>query len=130
MSRIKNLRLERGLTQEQLGKMLDVQKATISKYEKGIVAPSNEVLMKLSSIFDVSIDYLLGKNRGAKSPTCRLASDESNLIDGYRALNPDQRHTLFNMLSFLEHQKFQSVPNVIQNNTNGNNVYANGDYSR
>ena len=43
MSKIKDLRLGRGWTQEELGKLFNVQKAAISKYEKGIATPSKEV---------------------------------------------------------------------------------------
>ncbi|ADI02591.1 transcriptional regulator, XRE family [Syntrophothermus lipocalidus DSM 12680] len=58
-SRIKQLREERGLTQEQLGKILNVQKAAISKYEKGHTLPDSEALKKLAKFFNVSVDYLL-----------------------------------------------------------------------
>lgn len=57
--RIKQLREERGLTQEQLGKILNVQKAAISKYEKGHTLPDSEALKKLAKFFNVSVDYLL-----------------------------------------------------------------------
>lgn len=48
-----------GLTQAELGRLLSVQKAAISKYELGIVPPSIEILRKLSDIFHVSIDDLV-----------------------------------------------------------------------
>jgi len=58
-NRIRQLREERGLTQEQLGKILNVQKAAISKYEKGRTLPDSESLKKLAKFFNVSADYLL-----------------------------------------------------------------------
>ena len=49
MNRIKDLRQAQGLTQEELGKKLNVQKSAISKYEKGIVIPNGDVLKRLSA---------------------------------------------------------------------------------
>lgn len=62
MNRVKELRKQKNLTQEELGKVLDIQKAAISKYENGRAEPSTEVLKKMSSLFGVSIDYLLGNS--------------------------------------------------------------------
>lgn len=67
MNRVKELRKQKHITQEELGKVLDIQKAAISKYENGRAEPSTEVLKKMSAYFGVSIDYLLG-NPPAKSP--------------------------------------------------------------
>lgn len=66
MNRVKELRKQKHITQEELGKVLDIQKAAISKYENGRAEPSTEVLKKMSAYFGVSIDYLLG-NAPAKT---------------------------------------------------------------
>ena len=71
MNRIKELRLAKNITQEELGKVLNVQKAAISKYENGRVEPSIEVLKLASKFFDVSTDYLLGRS---DSPIVSCAS--------------------------------------------------------
>lgn len=60
--RIKALRQERGITQEQLGKIIGVQKSAVTKYEKGeIISPPTSTLTTLANYFNVSIDYLLNK---------------------------------------------------------------------
>lgn len=61
MNRIKNLREELNMTQQELADKLKGAKSTVAMYEKGNRKPSLEVLVKLSEIFDCSIDYLLGK---------------------------------------------------------------------
>lgn len=61
MNNIKRLRQERHMTQEELGSVINVQKAAISKYEVGRVEPSADVLRKLANFFNVSTDYLLGR---------------------------------------------------------------------
>lgn len=62
MNRIKQLREENSITQEELAKKLDLSKGIISLYENETRKPSLEVLIKLSEIFNCSIDYLLGKS--------------------------------------------------------------------
>lgn len=58
--RIHDLRILRGLTQADLARMLHVSKSVISAYENGIHQPPYNVLIRLSHIFGVSCDYLLG----------------------------------------------------------------------
>ena len=59
--RIKKLRKEKGLTQQQLGEMLGVQKSAIAKYENGRVPNlKKETLSRLAEIFNVTPNYLLG----------------------------------------------------------------------
>lgn len=62
MNRIKQLREEFQMTQQDLADKIDGAKSTIAMYEKGDRKPSMEVLIKLSEIFNCSIDYLIGKS--------------------------------------------------------------------
>ena len=62
MNRIKLLREEYNMTQQELADKLDGAKSTVAMYEKGDRKPSLEVLIKLSSIFNCSIDYLMGNS--------------------------------------------------------------------
>ena len=48
------------LSQLELGKMLNMSKMAISHWEKGNSEPSIEQLKALATIFDVSVDYLIG----------------------------------------------------------------------
>lgn len=60
---IKALRLERGMTQSELGKLLGVTKATIQKYENGaILNLKSKTVKKLSIIFGVHPIELMGWN--------------------------------------------------------------------
>lgn len=54
------LRLRDGLTQWQLAEQLNLTQSAISAYETCLRLPSYDVLLKLSRIFKVSTDYLLG----------------------------------------------------------------------
>lgn len=59
-TRLKHLRKQAGLTQQQLATQLGITKSVVSFYELQERSPSPEVLIKLASIFHVSADYLLG----------------------------------------------------------------------
>ena len=60
-NRLKKLRLENNLTQENLSKKLNVSRATVGRYETDERFPDKNLLKKIADIFEVSIDYLLGR---------------------------------------------------------------------
>ena len=60
--RINDLRCAIGWNQVELAKRRGVTKQTISNWENENIQPSIEMLLRLSSIFHVSTDYLLGKD--------------------------------------------------------------------
>ena len=62
MNKIKSLREEFNYTQQDLAQKLDCSKSVIGLYESETRKPSMEVLIKLSEIFNCSIDYILGKS--------------------------------------------------------------------
>ena len=62
--RLKKLRLQEKLTQQQLADRLGITKSVVSYYELQERYPSPEILIKLASIFHVSTDYLLGLEQG------------------------------------------------------------------
>ncbi|MGN1012255.1 MAG: helix-turn-helix domain-containing protein [Clostridia bacterium] len=61
MNRIKSLREDLKLSQEELANKLNLSKGIISLYEQEKRKPSLEILIQLSEIFNVSIDYILGR---------------------------------------------------------------------
>ena len=58
---LKDLRLEKGLSQTQLAASLSVSKGIISMWENGKREPTLFYLIKLADFFNVSIDYLAGR---------------------------------------------------------------------
>ena len=58
--RIRELRIEKGLTQTQLAEQLGLTQKSVSKYELEQLDLSTELVVKISRFFDVSSDYLLG----------------------------------------------------------------------
>lgn len=66
--RIKELRTENGLTQQELAKILNVSSMSISFYENEQRKPDSEFIIACSRFFDVSADYLLGKTYKRRIP--------------------------------------------------------------
>lgn len=61
--RIKELRAELGLTQEELAKRLGLNnKSSIANYESGYSVPSDEIKKKMCEIFNCTMDYLMGQS--------------------------------------------------------------------
>lgn len=58
--RLKQLRREKGYTQEEVAAFLGVDRRTYSSYETGINSINAQTLIKLSRIYSASIDYMLG----------------------------------------------------------------------
>jgi transcriptional regulator with XRE-family HTH domain len=58
--RLKELRLERGLSREDLAKVINVGSAQIYRYEAEKTDPSSDVLVKFALYFKVSTEYLVG----------------------------------------------------------------------
>lgn len=59
---IKEARTKRGLSQEELGNMLNVTKVSICGYEKGTRTPTMETFVKIMKILDLTPDELLGRD--------------------------------------------------------------------
>lgn len=60
--RLRELRLQRNWTQAELGAKVDVGGQAISQYERGVRRPDQDTLIALCDTFNVSSDYLLGKD--------------------------------------------------------------------
>ena len=95
---IKTLRLSNHYTQEDLAQKLKISKSTIGMYEQNRRSPDLETLLKLSDIFQVSTDYLLGKQ------TCEYAST-SSLISSKETRLLKYFHLMYNSTTITETQR-------------------------
>jgi transcriptional regulator with XRE-family HTH domain len=58
--KIKNLRLQKGITQTELAKTLGLTRSSVNGWEMGLSVPSTQFIAELADIFSVSTGYLLG----------------------------------------------------------------------
>lgn len=79
--KIKSLRKQNKLTQQQLADRIGVAKSVVSYYESGDRFPSNDVLIKLARTFHVSTDYLLGIEKKRTLDISDLAEDDIAVVE-------------------------------------------------
>jgi len=82
---IQNLRAQRGYTQNELAKAMNINQSSLSRIELGAKGCSVDLFIQLAELFDVSLDYLiLGRYCDAlpkAADTAQLKSDIDELID-------------------------------------------------
>lgn len=79
-NRLKTLRMQNNLTQEQLARRLGLTKSVISAYETGSRMPSYDTLITISRIFKVTPDYLLGVERKNEIDLSGLTDQEKSAL--------------------------------------------------
>lgn len=105
-NRIKKLRVERGLRQKDVADKLGISPQSFGYYENWVNKPDPEMLCKIADLFEVSVDYLLGRENedGTKMYTFEpetFSPAERKVIDKYRALSPENKKYLDTTLDFL-----------------------------
>lgn len=96
---LKQLRIEKNLTQEELGKMVGLKKAAIHKYESGIVQNMKRATIgKLANIFNVSPSYLLGYTTDRD---LKPNKEENKLISLIQQLTDEEVEELSNFVDYL-----------------------------
>jgi transcriptional regulator with XRE-family HTH domain len=89
------LRKQKGLSQADLGKSIGTSGDIVGRYERNIMSPSIEVIIKMADALEVSIDYLVGKTN--------LQLDKTTLdrLEEIGKLNDDARLYILNHLDLM-----------------------------
>lgn len=109
---LKELRIKKGFSQDELAEKLYVTRQAVSRWENGETTPNTETLKLLSKLFDVSINTLLGSPRQLICQCCGMPIEDSSLSkepDG--AINEeyckfcyaDGEYTYHDMDELIEH---------------------------
>lgn len=101
MNRIKELRNEKGLLQADVANYIGKSERMVGFYEKGERDPNTDTLIKLSELFDVSIDYILGKSSIKNSKKIKLDDIDIAFASGIKGLNKENQETLKNIMEGL-----------------------------
>lgn len=90
--RLKELRKERSLTQEEISEVCQVAKQTISNWENNITQPPFDIVKRLAQYFGVTADYLLGLNQNDinRIDKLNIALREAGMIDSNENLNEEE----------------------------------------
>ena len=95
--RLKELREERNLSQLDVANAIDTSQTNIGRWEKERNEPSSGYVIKLADFFEVSTDYLLGREDDfgnvAVNTNADLTEDEKKILTTFRSLPPQRRKT-------------------------------------
>lgn len=83
-NRLKELRKEKGYTQKELANLLGIAQTTIANYEQGTRIPDTEKLNKIADLFDVTLDYLLGRDSREKLLDKKFNQHSLDITSAYK----------------------------------------------
>lgn len=107
--KLKSLRKEYHMTQEQIAKQLNLNRSTISGYETKDREPSYQTLAEIANFFHVSIDYLLDEDVIIIDNSHTLSSDlEDELLNGCRKLSVESQKKLLEYMKLLTMKETKS----------------------
>jgi transcriptional regulator with XRE-family HTH domain len=101
-ARLKELREQKGLTQEELAQVVGSSQRQISKYENGIQQPTSPVISSLADALNTTADYLLGKTDDPAVPLKGdLSAMEKHAVELIRHASPDKRKEMLRVLEAM-----------------------------
>lgn len=86
MNRIRELRIARGWKQDDLGRVLNVGKGAVSRYEKELRQLDPATICALCDLFGCSADYLLGRSA---TPLPALSDEDARLLEAFHSAPPE-----------------------------------------
>lgn len=116
--RLRKIRKEHGLTQQNIADVLGVDRTTYTVYEGGSITPSPATLVKLSQIYNVTVGYLIGveenhpelrkireEKQGEKllgsDPISLLKKEEKELLLYFRVISDEEKHRFIDEMRAL-----------------------------
>lgn len=77
---LRQLRIDKGLTQKQLADKLELSVTAVSKYELGTAYPPFEKMRGISAVFNVTMDYLYGMETSTSISTVNLSGKQADIL--------------------------------------------------
>lgn len=107
---LKKLRKNKGLTQVQFAEIFNISSGTIAMWETNKRIPDTSMLIKIAEYFDVTVDYLLGKdnisNTDKKDDPAEADQDLVILNRNAKKLSPENRKKLLEMAKVMFKEEF------------------------
>lgn len=90
--RIRQARVQKGMTQQELAEEVDAAVQTVSRWESAKLWPSLPTIYRLAKIFDVEAEFLIGKGPAG------LSSKESEVVESWRQLDAEGQRWILGLL--------------------------------
>lgn len=101
MNRLKELRIEKGLLQADIAKIINKSERTVGFYETGERDMGTETLSILSDFFNVSIDYILGKTDIKNQHKLNIDDEDIAFASSVKPLNETNKMIIKNTIEAL-----------------------------
>lgn len=106
-NKLKELRKNRHLTQEELGEIISVTQQNISKYENNEYEIPVDIMVKVSKFFNVSIEYLLGlteikRDIAGQVLVNKVIDEYYDLIESFKFLNDMDRELIWSIIEKMK----------------------------
>ena len=103
-TKIKNARQAKGMTQEELGEILGVQKSAIAKYENGrVINIKRSTLKKISDVLDIPpFELVFGEKDGQASKDSELSARKREFMRKVEGMSDAQIERLEQILALVE----------------------------
>lgn len=125
VERLKSLRNSNKVSQKDFAQALKVSQQTVASWEVGRTEPSNTALKDIADYFNVSTDYLLGRDEKAIS----LSNLQITLLKMFDRLNIEGQDLIMRIINSLEitHSKENdNTSGIVQKNSGGTNFLVTG----
>ncbi len=104
--RLKDLREEKGVSQQQLANALNISQGSVGNWESGIREPNFETVKKIADYFGVSTDYLLGReDNPTQSTDQQLEGIDFALYGEIKDLTEEEKQDILNFVKFTKSQR-------------------------
>lgn len=104
-NRIKLLREEKRIKQEDLAKILSISPSAVGMYERDEREPNDDITLKLADYFNVSTDYLLGKSDIRNPEETKLTDLYMHLAKEAQDLKLDEEDVDYILNFYKKHKK-------------------------
>jgi len=113
--RLKTLRIENGLTQEEFGRIFGVSKYSVSLYENNKNLPSDDVKKKIAQHFNISIDWLMGISNARVPEISQSDKDDSEIIEVCRQLqNSNEGRALIKQIKGMSSAEIKKINRIVE----------------
>lgn len=105
LKNLRKLRMQRGISQQQLADVIGVSQQSINKYENHSVEPDIDTMSAMADFFNVSIDYLVGRTESDFSiKQYDITESEIKLITDYRRVGAKEKELIHTLMDYLTSQ--------------------------
>lgn len=108
-NKLRVLRKNKGWSQGQLAQKIGADLQRVSKYERGVIWPTMELMVQIARVFEVSVDYLIRDKEDATISKIKNSDLRHQLEEVNNLPDEDQRTVVSFLDAFVKRRKFEEL---------------------